>query len=402
MTIGRIDLSSSRQIILAIQAVIFTHGCSSSERDAVINIQQTVSFQTEWPWMQRYSGTLLDDSTGREFIFSGDPHTHQLIRVFNPAGGVLKDVPLSTVLDSLGELDSFTMISPDRFFAQQVHGPRVAVFASDGQVVQTWSLKDALCDKYGDRYALSGASNGPSYHKGTVYMETDWIGACVSPQDSRHKSLEAAHRDYFRDATRKCKVAAIKIEDQSAVKFGACDILVHLSDTPRCTIGGVLRIFTQGRLFAISAYCPEVLELDDDELFVTARYPLSFSGGVPAIYPPPISSEDIRMQGYNSRLIREPKITAFKYDARSDKFLAIVYHKSEKENELEVDYTARAFSILVLDGNMHVISESQFDQGKYSANVLLTFSDSSWILAASHGPKNVRKPKVFHHIQVSA
>jgi hypothetical protein len=86
-------------------------GCSSPACNVVINRQDSLSFQTEWPWMQRYSGVYLDDSTRTEFVFSGDPHTHQTIRVFDSTGAIITDVPLRDVLDSLGEVDSFTMTS---------------------------------------------------------------------------------------------------------------------------------------------------------------------------------------------------------------------------------------------------------------------------------------------------
>jgi hypothetical protein len=375
--------------------------CGAPDRPLPIDPSRTLVLATEWRFSPRYGGVFTDDTTGDEFIFSGDPITHRKVRVFDSAGNPIHDIPLDSALEALGGVNSLALISKDSLFVLQEHGPQYVIIDVQGRVAKARSMEDGLCDDRGDHYEINGYSNGLAWFHGALYMETDWVGPCNDTTEDATSSLFHVHQQYFSRSTQKCKLAKYgPLDGDASVQFGACDILPHLTDTPRCTIGGVRRVVANGDLFVISPYSHYILRIDDG-LKVADNIEIQYMNGPAAITPPPITADDTKNEGYNLRFATKPSIVGFGYDRSSKRYVAMVYHEVPETAPDSVRGIERDWSLIVLDSTFKKIDEHHMPGRLFWPGHLINTKEGVWVLSARRGRDGVMQPKVFHRLRLS-
>ncbi len=344
---------------------------------------------------------FVEPHTQEEFIYSGDANTHMVVRVFSSDGIPLYDIPLKDVSDSLNEINSFTLIHQDSLFVLEDRGRKYAIVDKLGRVIRTHSLEPALCDANGDRYSLYANTKGLPILGNKIFCETDWVKRCVElPVSYDEDDPTARSRHHFRQATRKCKLAVLDITaEHSELRFGACDILQHLIDTPRCTVGGAHRAVLNGRIFLYSPYSPFVHVIDTSSLKPLQQISIPFEHGTVGITPPPISAADMA-DGHNIRLATKSYIITFTYDTSSEQYLAVVYHEVPESSPKENRGAFRKWSLIVLDSTFAPVEEHVLDGAKYSGSVLLSTSSGTWVLERRTGLKAMQQPKVFSRLNL--
>lgn len=375
--------------------------CRTPDRPIPVVSAEVLTLKTEWPYSPQWSGVFTDPDTGEELIFSGDPITHLTVRIFDQMGAHLRDIPLGPALDSLGSISSFTLIARDSLFVLEEHGPKYAIVDLQGRVARLRSLEKVLCDPHGDRYYVIGHTNGLAWLGGALYLEAVWVSACSDTSEDDTSSPFLVFQRYFAQATRKCKVAKLRPYDKvDGLRFGACDILPHLTDTPRCTIGGVQRVAANGKLFVISPYSPFILQLDTASLEIARKIPLHFANGPVGITPPPISAEDVQNEGYNIRSMTKASAILFVHDTPSAHYFVVVLHEVQETTieQLRISSIERDWSLLVLDAAFNQIAQHVVPGKAYRGGVMLSLKRGTWVLEARHGREAATQAKVFHRL----
>ncbi len=374
--------------------------CAVSDKHHAVDSTDVLTFQTEWPYTPRYSGVFTDPLTGVESIFLGDPITHLVVRVFDPFGTPLHDIPLGPVLDSLDDINTFTLIAADSLLVLDERGTKYAVVDPNGNVTRIRSLAQDLCDPRGDQYELYHISMGPAVLRDKLYLETGWVGACADTLVDDTSSVASIHRRYFAQATWKCKVAALDAHAAVAgLQLGACDILGHLTDTPRCTIGGVGRVVANGSVFVISPFSPFVMQIDTSSLAVARKIPIRCMNKPVGITPPAITENDIRRAGHDMRFSTQAYVLSFAFDAPSQHYLAVVGHEVPETIPVDRRSSARDWSLVVLDTSFNQIAEHVVQGPTYRAGTLLCLKRGVWTLVASSGRKAASEVKTFHRLR---
>lgn len=393
-------LKSCFRLTLSIVIVIGLSACDRSASPLAVAVNEELVLNTNWPYSPRWSGVLDAKDGSGQFIFSGDPLTQLVVRVFDDHGATLFDIPLTGALDSLGSINSFTLIEPELLFVIEEHGPRYALLNKSGEVIHMASLADLLCDTNGDLYEVNGYSGGLTLLNGHIILETDWISHCSDTAEARPLPLVEVHRQYFAEATSKCKVASLLLGGQARLSFGACNILPHLLDTPRCTIGGVRRTVANNRLFVISPYSSKILELDTSNYSVLDEFDIELNGAPVGITPPPVNEEDVKAQGYNTRLVCNATITSMAFDHPSQRYLVTIYHDVPERTEEDKRGIHREWTLNTYDENFDIIDDQRVLADTYLPGCLLSLADGVWILVDQPGNGDARAPKVFNRINI--
>lgn len=386
------------RILLTLQLAAL-YACERPISSLAVIENDKLILDTNWPYSPRWSGAFHSGDGSNPMIFSGDPLTHLLVRVFNHRGTALFDIPLNNALDSLGSINSFTLIGADLLFVIEEHGPHYAIVDRRGNVNRFGSIAELLCDQYGDLYEVNGYSGGLALLDGRIILETDWISKCSDTAEAKPLPLAEVHRQYFAEATSKCKVASLDLSGSHGhLLFGGCNILPHLTDTPRCTIGGVRRVVANERLFVISPYSSKILELVPSTLLVTRELNIELDGMPVGITPPPVNAEDVRTQGYNLRLATKATIAGIAYDSASGKYVVTVYHEVPESSDENARGVHREWSLSTYDADFNSLGTKNIVANSYMPGCLLTLDNGVWILVDQPGDGDARVPKVFHRM----
>jgi hypothetical protein len=372
-------------------------GCDGTEHSIGTGVTgDTLVLRTDWPFFGQWSGVFVDPATGKELIFSGDPNTHKKVRVFDPSGKALYDIPLGEALEALGDLDSFTLLSHNRLFALQAHGDGFVVLDTMGRIEQHHSLSASLCHTGIDRYSLTAHGNGPCVLGNSVFVGASWYGPCNEPPDAPFDPLA-----YYSVETGKCKVARIDAAKPSTgVSFGGCDILRHLGNGTFNTISATGVTVIGGRLFIVNPYLPDIIELDSASLRVKKRFPIRYMKGSVGIRPPIASPEDEARRGDNIRLGTKPYVLTMGYDAPSGRTLATIAHEIPEEALSKQPRGSRDWSLLVLDSMLIPVGEHVFSGTEHRGTYLLSLNSGSWVLRTTKGIKAATEPKVFDRLRI--
>jgi hypothetical protein len=324
------------------------------------------------------------------------------VRVFDSKGQALRDIPLNAAFNDLDEIGSLFLISKDSLFVLEDLGAAYVILDTLGRVVVHRSIDPERCDTNGDFYELYSNRGGPVQWGSNVYLETDWAGRCDDKvSDWLLDSELQYHERYFVEATRKCKLAQLNIRTgENSLRFGACNILEHLTDQPRATIGSAHSALANGKLFVFSPYSQYVQLIDTSTLTVTQHIPIRYMHGSVGITPPPISTEDIRDDGANLRLATNATILTFTFDEPSQHYLAMVSHEVSINSAEDERSFYRNWSLIVLDTNFQKISEHVFSGREHSGSVLLKMKRGTWSLRTQVGRQAVSGPKVFDRLQI--
>jgi len=359
--------------------------------------------QTEWRYNTNYSGVHLDQRTGRELIYSGDPKTHLLVRVFDETGAQLFDVPLTPAYDVLDHIHCLTMVSRDIIAMLDERGEKLVLIDTTGKVIHQQSLREERCDEMGDEYELYPANTGITYHGGKLYLGPALLGYCNGkPLYERSGYQEANEKGYFAVSTGKCQLAEINLAKQHRnVRFGACGLLRHLTDTPRETLGMSSTAIANGSVFVFSQYCPAIYRIDTATLSVVDTISINYQLGPVGITPPPITQEDLKQGGAEVRSATQAYVLSITYDSPSHRYLAAVCHAVDPTTPDEERSWGRNWSLVVLDSTYRKVNEYVLSGKEYSGSVLLGMKSATWILQKDPDPQGFQKPKVFRRLKLS-
>lgn len=401
---------SNTRLLLGITSVIallglFSSGCTSEEpatNDLAARFDTTglLKLETEWRYNTNYSGFYTDQRTGHEFIFSGDPVTYLKIRVFDSAGRRLYDVPLSPAYERIDRIHCLTMLAPDSFALLDDRGERLLILDTTGRVVRDRDFKDARCDTNNDLYELYASNTGLTCFNNKLYLGPALLGTCNNkPFYMRSDTSRLNAQRYFALATGKCQLAEIDPRAHNAgVRFGASEILKHLTDTPRETIGMANTATANDKLFVFSDYSPCIHEIDTTTLNVAHKVRVNYLHGEVGITPPPISEEDLQSDGQQVRSASKAYILSVSYDRSKHCYLIGVCHEvSEKAPEEERSWH-RPWSLVVLNEQYQPVSEYVLSGNEYSGTVILGMRNGTWILQRNLDPKSFNQPKVFRRL----
>lgn len=384
---------------------------SCSDPEASRAIQQTspldtntsLTLDTEWRYNTNYSGIHLDKVSGQEFIYSGDPKTHLLVRVFDKTGAKLFDVPLTPAYDVLDHIHCLTMVSRDTIAMLDERGEKLILIDSTGKVILQQSLSEERCDEKGDEYELYPSNTGITHHGNNLYLGPALLGYCNGkPLYERGDSQESNERGYFAVSTGKCQLAQINLaKQQRNVRFGACRLLGHLTDTPRETIGMSSTALANGELFVFTQYSSAIYKIDTTTLSVVDSIPISYKLGPVGITPPPITLKDLEEGGAGIRSATQAYVLCVTYDGPSHRYLATVCHAVDPSTPEEERSWRRNWSLVVLDSAYHKVDEYVLSGKHYSGSVLLGMKNGTWVLQKDLDPQSFKKPKVFRRLRLS-
>lgn len=375
----------------------------SSQLTSLIDTTTSLILQTEWRYNTNYCGVFLDPTTGREFIYSGDPKTNLLVRIFDRTGAKLFDVPLTPAYEVLDHIHCLTMVSPDVIAMLDERGEKLVLIDTSGKVIREQSLLNERCDEVGDEYELYPSNTGITYHGGRLYLGPALLGYCNgSALYERSGSREPNARGYFAVSTGKCQLAEINLAKQRKnVRFGACGLLQHLTDTPRETIGMSSTAIANGSLFVFSEYSPSVYRIDTASLSVVASIGINYQLGSVGITPPPITLKDLEANGAEVRASTQAYVLSFKFDEPSSRYLAAVCHAVDPSTPEEERSWRRNWSLLVLDTAYRILEEYVLSGKEYSGSVLLGMQNGTWVLEKDTDPQAFQRPKVFRRLKLS-
>jgi len=299
-------------------------------------------------------------------------------------------------------IGSICMISSTELLVLEDLGGRFAIVDSSGSVTVISSIASQQCDERGDSYELYSSSTGPVIMDNRVFLETDWSGACNDRVEDWESESELAYvTRYFKEATPKCKIAELRVDSANGIlRFGACGLLNALTDTVRSTFGSAHCAVLNGQLFSFSPYSPFLYRVEPKELEIAERFPISLNGKAVGILPPPVSAEDIAMDGDNIRFATKAYILSAAYDASSEKYLVSVCHKIPEDAPESERGTARAWSVIVLNDSFQQEQEVEYAGRELNGSVLLSLQTGVWVMQRSHGRQAARESKVFRRLVI--
>ena len=384
------------KVIIAFYSTLFCMACNVPEVDQILETKDVITLNTEWRFSRWWGGVFKDLDSGEEFIYTGDPITFKIIRVFNGHGKSLYDVPLGPALDSLGSIKSFTFVGRNRIFLLRDAGSAYAIIDSSGSVVSFHDLKSELCDRLGDKYDLFADLNGLALLHGDIFVGAMWNGPCVETEIEDFNP-----KNYYQEATPKCRAARIHLSDSAPlVTIGASNILKNLTDIPRCTAGMTGLIGIEDQLLLINPYSSDIMELNTTTLEVIRRHPIRYVNGPIGITPPPASMEDELADGSNLRFATKPFIYCFGYDTPSQHYFATVPHEVPEPSADEEPRKERDWSLLILDSAFTKLTEHVLTSTSYNSSGILSLKSGTWVLFNNEGMKGNSEPKVFHRLNI--
>lgn len=369
---------------------------------SLVDTTDTLILHTEWRYITNYSKPFSDPRTGEEFIFSGDPNTHMKVRVFDSTGRSLRDIQLDSVNNMVDRINCMTLIADDSLAVLDGRGRKLLILDGSGRVVRERILVDSRCDEHGDLYELYPTTSGLTPFHGKFYLGPALLGACNGKEYYERTDSDVLNAQrYFALATAKCKLAEIDPQAMvGGVRFGACNILSHLTDVPRETIGMAYTATANDELFVVSEYSPFLHLIDAASLGVVRVIPVSYRNGPVGITPPPITEEDLHNDGSNIRAATKAYILAVTYDFPSHQYVVSVCHEVPEDTPEEDRSWRRNWSLVVLDTNFNKVAEHVLSGKEYSGSVLFGLKRGTYVMQKNLDPEGFKQPKVFHRLRL--
>lgn len=367
----------------------------------VVDTSDSIVLNTNWHYLTNYSGLFSDPTTGQDYIFSADPVTNMVVRIFNQNGARIVDVPLDSVYSVIDNINSIALLSKDSIFVLDERGERYLILDTSGRVVRVQELVDECCDSNDDLYELYPAA-GLTVVGRNVYLGPALKGACnEKAYYERSTSTIVNEQRYYKLATGKCKIARIDPRVRKGkVSFGACGILNHLTDVPRETMGMAYPSNANGRLFLFSQFSSFIYEVDTTSLNVTTTVPIRYQNGLVGITPPPITKDDFEGEGHYKRAATKAYILSFTYDKPTNQYITSVCHEVPANTPEDQHAWRRNWSLIVLDSTFNKVKEHVLSGREYSGSVLLGMNNGTWVLEKDLDPQSFKRPKILRRVRL--
>lgn len=361
-------------------AALLLHGCESAPSDTLpLRVSEdSLVLNTEWRYRPKWSGAVMSTMAKGALIYSADPVSKRIIRVFDRDGSRKYDVPLDAALAECGGINTLCMLNDTTFFILCERGRSGAIIDARGKIIHSQRIH-LIEDDARSACELDGPYQGPLLFSDAIFLGADWVGDEQLGQGNEPVGVDEEWRVFFRQAGHEHEVARLSLSDFSA-RLGGKALNKRWVDPPRAIVEGTGLARCSYGLIWYSAYSDTLHLLDTISMCSIRAARLTWSKGRVGIEPPEITEQNIVSEAFNVRLQTEPAIACVLSDPSTNRLAVVIMHKADARAARREKGVMRAWSLIALDSAMNVIAEYEAPGGVYQPDTWLSLDDGIWVL----------------------
>ncbi len=168
---GRVFYTSCLYLVCFLLS-FFMIGCAvKSEPSPTILKELTFSIRPELTFSQLYFGKEFNHDVFCFFKTEGE----KSLELFDNQANLLKSIPLSDAIKSLGNIGGVCMLSLDTIIINSNYSNQIIVINSKGKIWKHLNLDSKLVDSLGNQYELSGTMSSVKQMGNQLLFRSNWV-----------------------------------------------------------------------------------------------------------------------------------------------------------------------------------------------------------------------------------
>lgn len=378
-------------------------GCIEDKPITPILPDHHLTFETGALFHPSQSGTFWDGITQEELFYFSDPTTRKRIRVMRRTGEQVLDIPLATVVDSIGKIEDLIMQGRDRILCVIYPRDQIVEIDQRGRILRLHELDSLVASDRGDVFNLLSSAGQMEFQDNTLFFGLDWRANLNDPElDWQGPERLAFLKNWHTRKSTTYNLAKVHIppNELATVELALDSFYFKLMHRKDLNLDEVGRHTSAGKyIFAGTQFSNRILVLDRvtltpvDTLWI--QQPGSKLGYPVYTYDThdALQREVLRRDAYTSGLVFRVE-----QDKTTGAYLVFVLPQVPQDTPEEQWGWNRAFFVHVYDKELKgPVSIHQFEGTEHSIGEVMSTSAGMYIARQRDREKKAAGHIVFDH-----